>query len=56
MADKIIDSLIYGQHEAPKKQRALGERLKVPLLIGAVLLILGGGAYKFSNYREEQLV
>jgi hypothetical protein len=56
MADKIIGSLIYGQHATPKQQRALRDRLKVPLLIGAVLLILGGAAYKFANYREEHLV
>jgi hypothetical protein len=56
MADKIINSLIYGQHAAPRKERPLRDRLKVPLLIGLVLLVVAGGAYKFANYREERLV
>jgi hypothetical protein len=56
MADKIIDSLIYGQHVAPKKQRPWQDRLKVPLVIGAVLLVVALAAYKFANYREEGLV
>jgi hypothetical protein len=53
MAEKIIGSLIYGQHEIPKRARAWKERLKVPVAIGAVLLSIGGLAYKFANFREE---
>jgi hypothetical protein len=56
MADKIIGSLIYGNHPIPKKSRAWGDRLKVPVAIGLALLIIGGVAYKFANYREEGLV
>jgi len=56
MADKIIGSLIYGNHEIPKKSRAWKERLKVPLAIGLVLLVIGGVAYKFANFREERRV
>jgi hypothetical protein len=53
MAEKLIGSLIYGEHTVPKKGRPLKERLKVPLAIGVVLLLIGGAAYKFANYREE---
>lgn len=56
MAEKIIGSLIYGQHEPPKKRRPLKERLKVPLAIVTVLVIIGGVAWKFANYREERQV
>ena len=53
MADKIIGSLLYGDHPAPKKSWAWRERLKVPVAIGLVLIVIGGIAYKFANYREE---
>ena len=56
MAEKLIGSLIYGEHAAPKKQRPWKDRLKVPLTIGIVLIVIGGTAYKFANYREEHLV
>ena len=56
MADKIIGSLVYGQHEVPKKQRPWKDRLKVPVSIGLVLLVIGGLAWKFANYREERRV
>ena len=53
MADKIIGSLIYDDHPIPRKSRAWKERLKVPLAIGIVLLVIGGIAWKFANFREE---
>ena len=53
MADKIIGSLLYDDHPVPRKARAWKERLKVPVAIGLVILIIGGTAYKFANYREE---
>ncbi len=53
MADKIIGSLLYDAHPIPKKSRAWKERLKVPVAIAVVLLVIGGTAYKFANYREE---
>ncbi len=56
MAEKIIGSLIYGEHATPKKTRPLKDRLKVPLAIAAVILVIGGVAYKFANYREERQV
>ena len=56
MAEKIIGSLIYGAHVPPGKQRPWTDRLKVPLAIGTVLLVIGATAYKFANYREERLV
>ncbi len=53
MAEKIIGSLIYGDHELPKKSRSWKETLKVPLTISLVLIFIGGLAYKFANFREE---
>jgi hypothetical protein len=53
MAEKLIGSLIYGEHAVPKKSKPWKDRLKVPVAIGAVLLVIGGVAYKFANYREE---
>ena len=53
MADKIIGSLLHGNHPIPKKSRALKERLKVPLGIALVLTFISGLAYKYVNYREE---
>src|SRR5688500_13158293 len=56
MAEKLIGSLIYGAHVAPKKQRPWKDRLKAPVAILTFLLIIGGAAYKFVNYREERHV
>jgi hypothetical protein len=56
MAEKIIGSLIYGDHKLPTKYRPWKERLKVPVAIGTVLLVIGGIAYTFANYREERRV
>lgn len=56
MAEKLIGSLIYGEHATPKKMRPWKERLKVPMAIGIVLFVIGGLAYKFVNYREERRV
>ena len=53
MADKIIGSLLYDDHPIPRKSRAWKDRLKVPVTIGLVLLVIGGVAWKFANYREE---
>ena len=53
MADKIIGSLLYDDHPIPKKSRAWKERLKVPVTIGIVLLVIGGIVWKFANFREE---
>lgn len=53
MADRLMPSLITGDHVVPKKARPWKERLKVPLAIGTVLIVLGGLAYKFANFREE---
>ena len=53
MADKLIGSLIYGEHAVPKKSRPWKDRLKVPVAIGVLVLVIGGLAYKFANFREE---
>jgi hypothetical protein len=53
MSEKIIGSLIYGDHVVPKKQRPLKQRIVLPLSIGIIVLLLVAGAYKFVNYREE---
>ena len=56
MPDKLIGSLIYGQHEIPKKSRTWKEALKVPVSIALVLIFISGVAYKFANFREERRV
>src|SRR5207249_3040712 len=48
--------LIYGEHLVPRKRRPLRQRLKVPLAVGTILLVIGGAAYRFANYREERRV
>lgn len=53
MAEKLIGSLIYGDHPEPKKARPLKDRLKVPLSLFLALVLIGGLLYKFVNYREE---
>jgi hypothetical protein len=53
MADKLIGSLLYDDHPIPKRSRTLKERLKVPVGIALVLILMGGAIYKFANYREE---
>jgi hypothetical protein len=56
MADKLIGSLIYGEHEIPKRSRTWKEALKVPVSIALVLTFVAGIAYKFANFREERRV
>jgi hypothetical protein len=56
MAEKIIGSLIYGEHVAPKRQRPWKDRVKAPVAILAVIIFVGGLVYKFINYREERHV
>src|SRR5947208_1199614 len=56
MAEKIIESLIYGDHPIPKRSRAFKERFKVPFAIGLILIFLSGLIYKFANFREERAV
>jgi len=56
VAEKLIGSLIYGEHPVPKKARAWKERLKVPVTIGLALIVIGSVAYKFANFQEERQV
>lgn len=54
MGEKLIGSLIYGEHENPKKSRPWKAALKVPVSIGLVLIFIAGLVYKFANFREER--
>jgi hypothetical protein len=56
MAEKLIGSLIYGEHEIPKRSRTWKEALKVPVSIALVLIFIAGIVYKFANFREERRV
>ena len=53
MAEKIIGSLIYGDHVVPKKQRPWQQRIRLPLAIGILAILAIWGSYKFVNFREE---
>ena len=56
MAEKLIGSLIHGDHPEPGKARPLKDRLKIPVALLLTLLVIGGGLYRFINYREESRV
>ncbi len=56
MTEKLIGSLIHGDHPEPRKARSLMESLKVPVSIGIFVLLVGGLLYKFINYPEESRV
>jgi len=56
MAEKIIGSLIYGEHAIPKKQRPWQQRILIPILVGIAIIAVSFGVYKFANYREERSV
>ena len=56
MAEKLIGSLIYGDHPKPSEARPLKDWLKVPVALLLTLLVIGGGLYRFINYREESRV
>jgi hypothetical protein len=53
MAEKIISSLIYGEHAIPKKQKPWQLRILLPILIGLLIIAAAFAVYKFANYREE---
>jgi len=53
MAERLIGSLIYGDHPEPQKARPGKERLKWPVAIFLVVALVGGILYEFANYREE---
>jgi hypothetical protein len=56
MAERLIGSLIYGDHPDPKNARPWKDRLKVPVAFGLVFIVGGGLLYKFVNFREEAQV
>jgi hypothetical protein len=56
MAEKLIGSLLYDDHPEPRRARALKDRLKIPVALLLTLLVIGGGFYRFINYREESRV
>jgi hypothetical protein len=56
MAERLIGSLVYGDHPEPKQARPWKERFKFPVTIGLILIVGGGLLYKFINYPEESRV
>jgi len=56
MAERLIGSLIYGDHPPPRKARPWKERLKRPLALFLAVGAVGGLLYQFANYREESRV
>jgi hypothetical protein len=55
MAERIIGSLIHGEHVTPVS-RTFRQRFLLPLIVAAVFLLIGALVYTFYNYREEQTV
>ncbi len=53
VSEKIIESLIYGDHIVPKKQRPWKQRIVLPLSLTIMAILIVGGVYKYINYREE---
>ena len=53
MAEKLIGSLIYGEHEIPKLQQPWPKRIRLPLAIVIGVFLIIWGAYKLVNFREE---
>lgn len=55
MADRIIGSLIHGEHANPVS-RSFRERFLLPLIVAGVFVLIGAVVYQFYNYREERVV
>jgi len=53
MSEKMINSLIYGDHPIPKKQMPLKQRILIGTAIAVVVILVSAAAYKFFNFREE---
>jgi len=56
MKEPMVGSLIYGDHKAPKKSRQWKERIKLPLAIIALFIVVSFLGYKYCNYRQESSV
>ena len=54
--EPMVGSLIYGDHKVPKKRRPWSERWKLPTAVALVFVLLSFLAYKYCNYREENVV
>jgi hypothetical protein len=55
MAERMIGSLIYGEHKVPRV-RSFKQRFMLPLIVAGAFLLIGAVVYKFYNYREERTV
>jgi hypothetical protein len=56
MAEKLIGSLIYGEHAVPKKGLPLQQKITRAVIVLAILSLATFLVYKFINYREERRV
>ena len=54
--EPMVGSLIYGDHKVPKKSRPWSERWKLPTAVALVFVLLSFLAYRYCNYREENVV
>jgi hypothetical protein len=52
----MVGSLIYGDHKIPEKSRPWKDRLKLPVIVLLVFVVIGGLYYEYVNYREEGAV
>lgn len=56
MREPMVGSLIYGNHQIPRKSRPWKERLKLPAAVALVFIIATFLFYEFCNYRQERAV
>jgi hypothetical protein len=56
MPEPMVGSLIHGDHKIPKKSRPWNERLKLPVAVGLVFIVILSVGYHFYNYQQERAV
>ncbi len=56
MPEPMVGSLIHGDHKIPKRSRSWNERLKLPVAVGLVFIVILSVGYHFYNYQQERAV
>jgi hypothetical protein len=56
MKEPMVGSLIYGEHQAPRRSRPWQDRMKLPGIVIAVFIVLSFIGYRNYNYWQERSV